>query len=1407
MAEASPRRIVAGSERIRVSSSVLVRPLDDGELLSAAIVLRLPPNGPRLPDLDHWQRTPLHKRRFLSREEYAAAYSATREDIDVVVDFLVSHGITITDCTAGTRTITVRGTAAQMNAAFGVQLNHYESPLPPSRSPPASPDSAASESYLVARGSRPTHVHRGYDGAVHLPAELTEVVDAVIGLDNRRRGAPATVGSGDPSGATPVTILDIASRYNFPTTGASGQTIGIIAPQSAPTQLANYSQDDIDMYFKTLGNGQTMKPFDVDLEVDGQLFQNSTEANADSVETIVDICVSATAAPGATINVYFTELSEHGWLAFLNRVLLPPVDAPETPATVISISWILSFADDPTATDLSGEFTSPTEPFGAYNVPGTIPYVMSKVLQALTARGISVFCASGDYGSNSQAQDSVTDGLTHMIYPSSDPYVTCCGGTVFGSTEEYVWSDFGVNVPANWPVNFGATGGGASRNFPTPSYQVAAGLTQLKDSTGETAIYEGYRFCPDISGMNVVTTFYLDKVELQNYQGDSTGSVDGTSIVAPFYAGLMAVIQSALGTSPGFLNPILYELAMGPNPPFNTITTGNNWSGDNTPYFLASNKVNGTTYDACSGWGSVDGTKLLNGIASLLFPQQLYIVFEKNTWSLDEAKQQAQWPSAFSVVLDGFTIPEAASAQINLSGSFDALSSTLVKIVPSSSMIPESPSQPNTPQRIWFPYTVTFEPTSIATTANNGLFPTTTPSQLPTPISYTLSATVGSLLNPPPPASVVEIELLAGFNPYFSNVTTISPTGQQNNPALSQDLRVFTITPGLVDPTTGQPYPQLGDSNPSIPLLATTSPTGLDTTSPFTYITALVNALNSDPTYTAPFPAGTTDPLDTLLPDQSGLFTSDSSVTPSTFDSNGNPFLNYNFAIARVRLYGPGGSSTGDNVSVFFRLFSTVGFNTDYNVNTTYKSILDANGLPGSPLPGSDGNVVDGVTYDSIPFFATGNFQTAPVQADYGASGSANDQPITVPAGKDEVFAYFGCYINVYDTNVMIYSQSIPSLLVGNHHCIVAQIAYDEAPIDASLNTVLSPKNCDKLAQRNLQITPSDNPGPASAHRIPQTFDTPPTPSYGNVTGSLLNYQSELMIEWGNVPVGSKAYIYWPQVDSSAVLSLADDLYTIHQLSASDSHTISCTANNGLTFIPIPPSTSDQFYAGLFTVDLPLGVVKGQEFTVIVRRIFSTPPRRRDSSTRGKLNPINPINSRYIADSILLQIPVRTPAELLQQEQTTLAIMKWRLQNWPPTNRWYPVLLRYISYLSGRVDGLGGKAGTVAASPPGAYAGVTPPLHLLPPPPPAKGTHSSYSGKITGVLYDRFGDFSGFILETEWGEEVRFHGREERVQGLVRFAWQSRTTLSVFYDEKKGPGGQEERWPKEIVLKKSEVLI
>ena len=137
----------------------------------------------------------------------------------------------------------------------------------------------------------------------------------------------------------------------------------------------------------------------------------------------------------------------------------------------------------------------------------------------------------------------------------------------------------------------------------------------------------------------------------------------------------------------------------------------------------------------------------------------------------------------------------------------------------------------------------------------------------------------------------------------------------------------------------------------------------------------------------------------------------------------------------------------------------------------------------------------------------------------------------------------------------------------------------------------------DKLAQRNLQVTHSDNPGPAATHRIPQTFDIRPS-----AVAALQTQVDELMIDWGRIPHGSTASLYWPQVQASDVLALASRLYPSHSLTSTDAHTIACKVSGGVTYVPIPMSAGENF-AGLFTVDLPTTVVTGQEFNVVVRRI------------------------------------------------------------------------------------------------------------------------------------------------------------------------------------------------------------
>lgn len=86
---------------------------------------------------------------------------------------------------------------------------------------------------------------------------------------------------------------------------------------------------------------------------------------------------------------------------------------------------------------------------------------------------------------------------------------------------------------------------------------------------------------------------------------------NGTSSSAPLWAGLIALLNAALGRDVGFINPTLYEL-------------GTSVSRDIVAEPGATdNSLNGVDgypvrpgWDACTGWGSPNGTELLQALRS-----------------------------------------------------------------------------------------------------------------------------------------------------------------------------------------------------------------------------------------------------------------------------------------------------------------------------------------------------------------------------------------------------------------------------------------------------------------------------------------------------------------------------------------------------------------------------------------------------------------------------------------------------------------------------------------------------------------------------------------------------------------------------------------------------------------------
>ncbi len=639
-----------GSERPPRRGATLVGRVEKAERVGVTLLLRPHSDAPEEPGFEHWQATEPRSREHLSADQYMERYGSAEEDLQAVVDFVESKKLRVVQSSAGHGRVVAEGDVAQVNAAFAVTLSWYSAPGSPGARPgprqhsgsPTRPaesrpadraledvgstgtEQAAIETNLETppqttrrlererqRGAEETvagheagresghggeteaeeDVYRGFEGPVHLPATLVDVVEAVIGLDNRQIVHPMGVGTGDPQNAEYLSPVAVAQLYDFPNTGAADMTIGIFENAAAG---AAYRHSDIAAFIASLPAGYNKLPVlkDIGVTVGATTYGNDpalvTNHPTGAVgECVVDVSIAAAVAQGANVNVYFTDSTEAGWEAFLDRAILPP--AGDDPPSVLTASWLFEFEDDPAA-------------IGGHATPGTPAHIFTHRLRRAATRGITVFMAIGDWGS----ADLVSDGKCHLAFPNGDPWVTACGGTIVGDIkptgfEEFAWSDAHTGSQfQGFP--YVATGGGVSDNFPRPHYQRAAGVHPISHNDGNSR-----RGVPDVAGMVGMDGFFFAGVG-----GPGQYQFIGTSLVAPLYAGLTAVINAYLGREVGFLNPTLYRLgpAICRDVRFGNNDAGNGPVPPDAPPYLA-----GPGWDPCTGWGSINGTRLRAALA------------------------------------------------------------------------------------------------------------------------------------------------------------------------------------------------------------------------------------------------------------------------------------------------------------------------------------------------------------------------------------------------------------------------------------------------------------------------------------------------------------------------------------------------------------------------------------------------------------------------------------------------------------------------------------------------------------------------------------------------------------------------------------------------------------------------
>lgn len=390
----------------------------------------------------------------------------------------------------------------------------------------------------------------------------------------------------------------------------------------------------------------------------------------------------------------------------------------------------------------------------------------------------------------------------------------------------------------------------------------------------------------------------------------------------------------------------------------------------------------------------------------------------------------------------------------------------------------------------------------------------------------------------------------------------------------------------------------------------------------------------------------------------------------------------YNFAVAKVR-YRSQVASAAD-VRVFFRLFPWATSSVEYDQAGAYRRHETAGTV--IPLLGINNNQLT-----SIPCFAAPRVNSA-VSSLTTQDDAPNVQTIQPDASGAEVVRYFGCWLDINQTEPQFPSQpspvdgpyvsgriSIQDHIRNEHQCLVSEIAFSLAPVTNGLR----PSTSDKLAQRNLAIVESANPGLVFSRRIPQTFEIRPSTSKTE--------HDELMIDWGNVPLGSVATLYLPDFDTNDILPLATRKYHTHRMVRIDKHTLKFDTG-GITYVPIP--LADGNFPGMLTVDLPEGVEKGQVFKIIIRQVAGE--QRLTAVTHTP--EASQYGWRHIVGSFQLTIPVREKADILPGQQRLLSNLRWIERVIPENDRWLPVFGKYVMQIAQRVDALGGDSNKVAPS-------------------------------------------------------------------------------------------------------------
>ena len=365
-------------------------------------------------------------RHYLTPTEYAARFGADAADYDAVAAWAAAQGLTLGERFTAHTVLPVTGTAAALEAAFGVRFNLYR-------------EADGRISYAADRPAA-------------LPADIAGKISAVLGLSStnhfvpmlKRAPAGARFSGSGPGGA--FAASDLRTLYNVPPQPFpnSAQTLAVF-------EQGGYAPSDVTAYLmRNKLPAVRVKPRLVD-GYGGGIDDPNVE-----LEAVLDIDMEIAMNPAAHKVMVYEDGTDSFAVALLDSL---SAMASDNAAATISISY---------GTDEAQQ-------------GGAAITAEAAVFTQLAAQGQAVFVSAGDSGAYGNEAPSL-----NVSDPASQPLVSGVGGTTMftGLHDSYlvenVWNELGIGA--------GATGGGVSSVWTIPSYQSQYG-SYVMTQNGGSATY------------------------------------------------------------------------------------------------------------------------------------------------------------------------------------------------------------------------------------------------------------------------------------------------------------------------------------------------------------------------------------------------------------------------------------------------------------------------------------------------------------------------------------------------------------------------------------------------------------------------------------------------------------------------------------------------------------------------------------------------------------------------------------------------------------------------------------------------------------------------------------------------------------------------------------------------------